>query len=195
MAYIEKTAFEARITNKQNNDLDNIAGLFVNGNGDAEVCSAGFLCKRSELTESVGYPAGVENENTDKMVAAVAGDKADEEIYACNTYDVRLISDGTNAWAVGRNVLGIPAPAGREVTFTKIDFQGDRKYRFGIGNVNGTVGSNCFATIADGLFVPAAAAPTTAGAVYFKILREGNFTEGNRASFGYVDVEAHRVFA
>ena len=62
-----------------------------------------------------------------------------------------------------------------------------------MGNVNGTLGSNKFFTIANGLLVPAAAAPTDNGAIYFTLAGQGNFTEGATQSFGYVDVIGYTV--
>ena len=66
---------------------------------------------------------------------------------------------------------------------------------FGEGNANAAVGENKFFTIAGGLLVPTAAAPTKAGTVYFALRGTGNFTEGTRGSFGYIDVVACKVIA
>ena len=45
----------------------------------------------------------------------------------------------------------------------------------------------------NGLLVPAAAAPTAAGSIYFELRGTGNFTEGTTSSFQYVDVVAKRI--
>ena len=42
MAFIEKTAFEARITNNDRENLSHIAGLYKASNAAAD-CSAGLL--------------------------------------------------------------------------------------------------------------------------------------------------------
>lgn len=199
MAYIAQTAFEPRITNGRFDDQINIAGVYREGSEPAEaVCSAGFLCKRDEQLPNEGYdnPAGtrVFNENSWYMTQAVAGDNANEVIYACNTYDVQFVQavDG-NVYAVGARTLGLPSVIGRPCTFTRIDFDGQSVYRFGVGNLSAELGDNTFFTIANGLLVPAAAAPTAVGSIYFELRGTGNFVEGNSASFGYVDVVAKTV--
>ena len=58
--------------------------------------------------------------------------------------------------------------------------------------VHPTKGKPCH-TIANGLLVPAAAAPTATGAIYFKLKGTGNFTEGAGQSFVYYDVWACKV--
>lgn len=197
MAYIANTAFEPRITNGRFDDEINIAGVYQYSSADA-VCSAGFLCKRSTRLGNEGYdnPTGtrVYNENAWIMVDAVAADNEDEVIYACNTYDVQYVAapDG-NLYAVGANTLGLPSISGRPCTFTRIDFDGQSVYRFGVGNLSAALSTNTYFTIANGLLKPEASAPTTAGAIYFELRGTGNFVEGNSASFGYVDVVAKKV--
>ena len=44
MAYIEKTAFWPRVTNRVFDETLNITGKFQNGDKADETCSAGFLC-------------------------------------------------------------------------------------------------------------------------------------------------------
>ena len=100
-----------------------------------------------------------------------------------------------NVWAVGYSTLGLPIPEGRDGTFTRIDFNGENVYRFGVGNLSAALGSNTYFTIANGLLTPAASAPTANGAIYFELRGTGNFTEGTRNSFGYVDVVAKTVVA
>ena len=60
----------------------------------------------------------------------------------------------------------------------------------GVGNISGSLGSNGFLTIEDGMLIPAASAPESAGTPYFAVMGTGNFTEGPRAAFGYADVIA-----
>lgn len=194
MAYIAKTAFEIKVSNHEFDSTSNITGVFYNATPAEEICSAGFLCKKDELLPNEGY-AGVNNNNTWKMKAAVAADLVDTAIYACNTFDVNEVQDPVNGniYKVGANTLGLPAPAGRRVTYTRIKFAEQGHYRFGVGNLSTELGSNTYFTIANGLLVPAATAPTVNGTPYFKLLGTGNFTEGAYNSFGYVDVEAHYV--
>lgn len=192
MAYIANTAFEPRIVNNRFDDLCNIAGLYQASGANAD-CSAGLLCIQSEQADCEGFP-GVKNENTWLMNAAGATANIDTPVYACNTYDTQLVSapDGNN-YFVGTRTLGLGAPAGRYCTFTHIDFDGRSVYRFGIGNLSAELGDNTFFTIANGLLVPAAAAPTAAGSIYFELRGTGNFTEGTTSSFQYVDVVAKRI--
>lgn len=194
MAYIEKTAFEARITNNEFNELVNVTGRFQTDSKD-DVCSAGMLCVRGDQLPCAGFPAAVKNENAWYMTAAAASVTANDVIYASNTYDWNLLQDPVtgNAYAVGVETLGLPIPKGRDGTFTQIVFDGVHVYRFGEGNFSAAVGSNTFFTIAGGLLVPAAAAPTAAGAIYFKLRGTGSFTVGTRQAFGYVDVVACKV--
>ena len=199
MAKIANTAFEPRITNGRFDDEINIAGVYQSGSPLADdVASAGLLCKRSSQLPNEGYdnPSGtrVYNENAWIMVAAASTDNADEVIYACNTYDVQFLeTDDGKKFAVGSETLGLPSLKGRTCTFTRIDFDGQSVYRFGIGNLSAALSTNHYFTIANGLLVPAASAPATAGAIYFELRGTGNFVEGNAASFGYVDVVAKKV--
>ena len=196
MAYIANTAFEPRITNGRFDDEINIAGVYQYSSADA-VCSAGFLCVRSTRLGNEGYdnPSGtrVYNENAWIMVDATDSDNADSVIYACNTYDVQYIEANGNLYAVGGRTLGLPSISGRPCTFTRIDFDGQSVYRFGIGNLSAALSTNKYFTIDDGLLVPTASAPTTQGAIYFELRDTGNFVEGNSASFQYVDVVAKKV--
>lgn len=192
MAYIEKTAFEPRITNNEFNELCNITGRYQVSDADAD-CSAGLLVVRGEQLPCAGFK-GVKNENAFYMNAAGAAANADTGVYACNTYDWPTLGGRNgNNYAVGTATLGLGVPAGRDGTFTEIVFDGKHAYRFGEGNVNGAIGENTIFTIANGLLVPAAAAPTATGAIYFKLKGTGNFTEGAGQSFVYYDVWACKV--
>ena len=202
MAFIANTAFELKVTNHEFDSTANISGYFVMVDGEtgeitALDCSAGVFCKKYALVQNEGYPAGVMNGNTWNMLQTTGSETVATPIYACNPHNVQELAgrDG-NVYKIGSETLGIGIPAGERDTFTRIDFlPGDRHYRFGIGNVSGTLGTNGFLTIENGLLKPAAAAPQTAGTPYFKVLGTGNFTEGAYNSFGYVDVEAHAVIA
>lgn len=194
MAYINNTAFEPRITNNRCEDLVNITGRYQEASADA-VCSAGMLCVRVSQLPNEGY-TGVYNENAWIMNAAADSVTANDVIYASNTYEWPMVSGNNgNIWAVGYSTLGLPIPEGRDGTFTRIDFNGENVYRFGVGNLSAALGSNTYFTIANGLLTPAASAPTDNGAIYFELRGTGNFTEGTRNSFGYVDVVAKTVVA
>ena len=176
MAYIEKTAFEPRITNDEFNELCNITGRYQVSDADAD-CSAGLLVVRGEQLPCAGFK-GVKNENAFYMNAAGAAANADTGVYACNTYEWPMLGG---------------VPAGRDGTFTEIVFDGKHAYRFGEGNLSTAIGENTIFTIANGLLVPAAAAPTATGAIYFKLKGTGKFTEGAGQSFVYYDVWACKV--
>ena len=194
MAFIEKTAFEAFLTNNSNDTLCNVAGLYQASGANAD-CSAGLLVVRNGKTPCEGYPAGVVNDNTWYMNAAGATDTADDVVYACNTYDNQLLpGTGSNRYFIGRATLGLGVPAGRYGNFTRINFDNESQYAFGEGNLTAALGQNTFLTIgAGGLLTPAAAAPTDVGAIYFKVERVTNFVEGNQDSFGKIIVTACKV--
>ena len=194
MAYIANTAFEARITNNDRDNLANVAGLYQASSANAD-CSAGLLVVRNGKVPVEGF-TGLYNENTWYMNAATADANADDVIYACNTYDNQLVSGANgNAYFIGTATLGLGVPAGRYGNFTRINFDGQSVYRFGAGNLSAALSTNTFFTIANGLLVPAASAPATAGAIYFELRGTGNFVEGTRDSFGYVDVVGRKVSA
>ena len=200
MAFIANTAFEARITNNSRDNLSHVAGLYQAGSPAANAdCSAGLLCVRTTQVGNEGFdnPLGtrVYNENTWFFEAAADTVTADDVIYACDTYDVQLLAGkraGLNYY-VGTETLGLGAPAGRYCNFTRINFDNQSVYRFGVGNLNAALSTNTYFTIDTGLLEPTASAPVTAGAIYFKLLGTGNFVEGTQQSFGYVDVVACKV--
>jgi hypothetical protein len=198
MAYIANTAFEIKVSNHEFDSIANITGKYQASNADAEICP-GFLANRASLVVNEGYdqvgPTGstvtLTNTNTWVMNDAVDSDTAQKGIYACNPFDVNMASDGQgNFWKVGANTLSIKVPAGYLTTWTKIEFNNNNVYRFGIGNLSATLGSNTYFTIDDGLLVPGASAPASAGVPYFELVRSGTFTEGAYAAFDYVDVRA-----
>lgn len=204
MAYIEKTAFEVKISNHEFDSIANITGVYQNSGKD-EICSAGFLCTRGTLTDCEGYSSvgpddakvTIKNENTWNMTAAAASDTAQKGIYACNPFDVNMITDPVTGavYKVGNNTLGLPAPAGHHTTYTQIQFNNVNVYRFGEGNVNGSASGKSYFTIANGLLVPAASAPTGNGAPYFELVKTGNFTQGAYNGFTYYDLRACTVVA
>lgn len=194
MSFIANTAFETRVTNGRFDDLQNITGRYQASSADAD-CSAGLLCVRNGVLPVDGF-TGVYNENAWYMNAAASTVTADDVIYAANTYDWQLLSDASgNLYSVGHNTLGLGIPAGRNGTFTRIDFDGQHRYRFGIGNLSAAISTNTYFTIANGLLVPAASAPSTAGSVYFELVGTGTFTEGTTAGATYYDVIAKKVTA
>lgn len=192
--FTEKTAFEARVTNNFRDDLINVTGRYQDSSADAD-CDAGRLVIRNGQLPCEGF-TGVKNENAWYMNDATSTTNAGEVVYAANTYEVQMLQGKHgNMYAVGTETLGLGIPAGRDGTFTKIVFDGDHAYRFGIGNVNAEISTNTFFTIDAGKLKPAAAAPIANGALYFKLLGTGKFTEGTTASFEYVDVQACKVYA
>lgn len=192
--FTEKTAFEARVTNNFRDDLINVTGRYQASSADAD-CDAGRLVIRNGQLPCEGF-TGVKNENAWYMNDATSTTNAGEVVYAANTYEVQMLQGKHgNMYAVGTETLGLGIPAGRDGTFTKIVFDGDHAYRFGIGNVNAEISTNTFFTIDAGRLKPTAAAPTANGALYFKLLDTGKFTEGTTASFEYVDVQACKVYA
>jgi len=195
MAFIAKTAFWPLVTNHEFDSIANITGIYAPGADidAAEVCSAGFLCVKSATTFNEGYAAAqIYNKNTWLMDKAESTTTVGEAIYACNTFDVNEIADPITGgiYKVGSNTLGLPEQAGKPCTFTQIKFDGASIYRFGEGNIDGTLSTEAYFTIDDGLIAPAASAPATNGVPYFEIVDRGTFTQGAYAGFDYVDVIA-----
>lgn len=192
MAFVNKTAFEARITNNEWNELCNISGKFQASSAAAD-CSAGVLCVRSTKLPCEGF-TGIDNENAWTMVAAASTTNLDTPIFACNPYDHPNIVRGANRYDVGTATLGLGVPAGEMGTFTEVVFDGKHFYRFGEGNFTAGVDDETYFTIgAGGLLVPTSDKPTTAGTPYFVLNGAGNFVEGNSESFGYYDLMACKV--
>lgn len=196
MAFTANTAFEVKVSNHEFDSVANITGIFGSYSGDdfaAADCSAGILCRRHSLVHNEGYPSGVMNGNTWTMVAnqaATTDDVKSSPIYACNPFNVNEIADGQgNVYKIGHRTLGIGIPAGERDTFTRIKFDGEHIYRFGVGNLSASLSTNGYLTLAnDGKLTPAAAAPSSGA--YFVVVGSGNFTEGASDSFGYVDAMA-----
>jgi hypothetical protein len=199
MAYIANTMFAIRANNNVFDELANITGVFNNSTPAAEICSAGFLCVRGDNLPNSAYSAqSITNANAYIMTAAASTANAATGVYACNTFNVNEVTDPVtgNIYKVGVNTLGLPLPAGVPGTFTKIDFaSNDKIYRFGIGNLSAAISTNTFFTVANGLLVPAAAAPADNGAIYFKLVATGTAIQGTYAGMTYYDVMARSVVA
>lgn len=188
MAYIANTMFETKVTNAVFDETLNITGKYQASNAAAD-CSAGLLCVRGDNLPNEGY-TGINNMNAYYMTAAADTDL--DNIFACNTFDIQTAQTGRgNVYKIGAETLGLGIPADMYGTFTKIVFDGNKIYRFGAGNLSADPSTNTYFTIANGLLVPAAAAPT-AGKPYFKLVDTGVATEGAYASMTYYDVLACR---
>lgn len=188
MAYIADTMFETKVTNAVFDETLNITGKYQESNAAAD-CSAGLLCVRGDNLPNEGY-TGINNVNAYYMTAAAATDL--DNIFACNTFDIQTAQTGRgNVYKIGAETLGLGIPADMYGTFTKIVFDGNKIYRFGSGNLSTDIGDNTYFTVANGLLVPASAAPK-AGTPYFKLVDTGVATEGAYASITYYDVLACR---
>ena len=186
MSYIANTAFEARITNNEWDNLCNVTGRYQVSSADAD-CSAGTLVVRGAKLPCEGF-TNIDNEHAFYMTAAASTANIDSVVYACNTYESQKI-DGRY---IGHETLSLGIAAGDRGTFTKIIFDNDHEYRFGIGNTTDD-GASDYYTIDAGGLKAAAAAPTAAGSIYFEVTGTGKFVEGVSDSFGYVQVRACRV--
>lgn len=184
MAFVANTAFEARITNNEFDNLANITGKYYVST-TATDCSAGLLCVRGDNLDCEGF-SGVKNENAFKMTAAAATVKASDVIYACNTYDCKKVG----GYYIGTETLGLGVPANEYGTFTRINFDNQSVYRFGEGNFDGTISTKTVFSIKDGLLKPESAVPTTADTPYFVLRGTGKFTTGTSEAFTYYDLVA-----
>lgn len=195
MAEIKNTAFEVKVSNHEFDSVANITGTFLNADNEPEACAAGFLCMTTSLLQNEGYPTGVLNGNTWKMKAAATG-VVTYPVYACNTFNVNEVTDPTTGevYKVNGNTLGLPIPAGRLGTFTRIDFGGDCIYRFGVGNFNTAPAVGDLYGVIQGMLAPIEGTPTAgSGMCCFQVLSTGTFTQGAWAGFGYADVRAFHV--
>lgn len=204
MAYINNSAFEVYVTNSKRNDTQNITGKFGSFTGDTFTpadCSAGFLCTQNSLLPNEGYESvismgtsatgaatdfqaatALKNGNSWYMVAAATGKATGltgdhTGIYACNTYDVNRLGSGDLIINFAGKTLGLGIPADERGDFTELIV--GEQYNFGAGNFTTVpTASLLYCTIADGLLVAQAAAPTD-GSVYFQVMKlDGRFTEG-----------------
>lgn len=200
-----KNMFEVTVSNSVRNQIQNVPGKFGTGTGSTfapAVCEAGTLCVQNGLIPSEGYEQfNILNGNTWYFNAAtsgaVAGRPGDHTgIYAFNNYDVNKATslDGELQWNLGANTLGLSLPKDTRGDFCELIV--GEQYTWGADNFTAVpTDAQKFATIANGKWTPAAAAPTTAG-VYAEILRTKNMNEGT--SFwgkGYVLVIRRAVAA
>ena len=111
MAYIEKTAFEPRITNNEYNELCNITGRYQVSDADAD-CSAGLLVVRGEQLPCAGFK-GVKNENAFYMNAAgaAANAAAAQAADAAATAATAAAAGATNAATGAANAAATAAEA------------------------------------------------------------------------------------
>ncbi len=203
MASMKNTAFEVTNSNIIRNGMQNVAGKFGTGTGagfSPDVCPAGFLCVQGALLPNDGYQgkgAGggdILNGNVWEFVAAANGNAAGftgdhTGIYACNSYDVRKVVSGDNAWILGGNFLGLELPANECGDFTELIV--GEQYTFGAGNFSTLPEMGAeknYATIVNGQLAASKTAPAAGTGVYLEILRTKPFTTGARyAGFdGYV---------
>lgn len=171
MAFIENTAFQPRMWNNRNNDLQNIGGFYQVSGADAD-CSAGFACNKGEHLVGGGYV----------MTQAADGTG---DVYFCNPGDVQRGYIGNGLYAEGVETLGLGAPAGVMATYSKA-IPGET-YAFGPGNFSTLVTTTSkYATIVNGLLVGSETAPIAGSGIYFELdaaLGIDVFTEGNGVAF------------
>lgn len=164
-------AFQIRISNDRNEDLQNITGeYFVSTTPTA--CNAGFLCNKGDHMADGGY----------EMAMAADGSLP---LYACNPADVQRVAVGDNIYAVGVETLGLGIPAGVKDTFTELRV--GEVYAFGPDNFSTLVTAiNKYATVDDGLLVGTSSQPTTGDGFYFELdagLGIDTFVAGNFNEF------------
>ena len=181
MSFTAKTAFQPRMWNNRNNDLQNVAGKFGTGTGNSFVaadCDAGAICIKGAAFPYGGY----------EMTAAADG--KDGEVYFCNPGDVQRGAIGNGLYAEGIDTLGLGAPADVLATFTKA-VPGET-YAFGDGNFSTVMSeTNKYATISNGKLVGSSDAPAAGTGIYFELdasLGIDMFTEGNTVPFNRYNV-------
>lgn len=203
--FIEKTMFEAKVSNGARNSTQNVAGKFGTGTGTTFVgadCSAGLLCVRNGLIPVSGYEDIVDSAGNPRILngntwyfnaannGASGGAYGDHTgIYAFNNYDVNIVGSGDQQYHLGMNTLGLGLPNGNMGDFTEIII--GEQYQFGAGNFSTlpSAANMKYITIANGLLVASASAPAGGSGVYFELLRTTNVTEGVEAwGTGYVVV-------
>lgn len=164
-------AFQIRISNDRNEDLQNITGeYFVSTTPTA--CNAGFLCNKGDHMAEGGY----------EMTTAADGSAP---LYACNPADVQRVAAGDNIYAVGVETLGLGIPAGVKDTFTELRV--GECYAFGPGNFSTLVTTtNKYATVSNGMLVGTSTAPSAGDGFYFELdagLGIDTFVAGNFNEF------------
>ena len=198
MAYINKTAFEIKVSNSIYDGVQNVAGKFGSFSDSTftpDVCSAGFLVEQNSLIPSEGYEGltpAILNGNTWYFTAAadgiVDGHTADHTgIFAANTYNVHQVvsANGEMKYNLGISTLGLAIPADETGDFTELRV--GEQYKFGLGNFASEPTVGQFVTVSNGLWSASSSAAPTTGAIYGQVLRAEPFNEG--ASFwgtGYI---------
>lgn len=186
--------FEVTVSNSINDQTQNVPGKFGTGTGSTfvpAICEAGTLCIQNGLIPSEGYEKfNILNGNTWYFNTAtngsVTGKPGDHTgIYAFNNYDVNKVGSGELIYNLGANTLGLSLPAGERGDFTELIV--GEQYTWGASNFTAVpTDAQKFATIANGKFTPASAAPTD-GSVYAEIKRTKNMNEGSTYwGVGYV---------
>lgn len=182
-----RCGFEVIVSNSKNNDTQNVTGIAINGDGDAEEAFAGGLYVQSEKTLNEGYTAnGLHNLNTPYMQlaegGAVEGKPGDHTgIYACNTYDVNKLSDGGLLIInFPGKTLGLITPAGERTDYTELIV--GEQYKFGEVNfanadISGLADGDVL-EIENGVFKKGSLDSVEAGYVYGKVHEFRAFTEG-----------------
>ena len=197
MSFTANCAFELKVSNSVNNQLQNVPGYFGSNTGDSFVaadCDAGMVVVPNGLTKSEGYAAkGILNGNTWYMNAATngaAGGLGDHTgLYAFNNYEGDITTDAFgNEWHLGMDTLGVGLPAGHRGTFTELIV--GEQILIGVGNFTSstapTAGQTC-AKIVNGKWTPVASNAVPAGEVYAEILRTVPLTAGAwAAGTGYI---------
>ena len=209
--------FEVVVSNSKRNDTQNITGIFGSVAGStftAADVNAGWLCKKADaLTAGKNRPfnegyaaAGIRNKNDFYMVAADDGlvDKfptGDHTgIYAANTYNVNVLSDGNIVVNFPGKTLGLKTPAGEKCDFTEIII--GEMYAFGYLNTS-YYGSDDGAS-QDSNFTPGtvfsvasgrlSSSAGTAGHLGFEVIdATGRFTEGAADGGRKIIVQAIRI--
>lgn len=191
-----RCGFEVIVSNSKNNDTQNVTGIAINGDGDAEEAFAGGLYVQSEKTLNEGYTAnGLHNLNTPYMQlaegGAVEGKPGDHTgIYACNTYDVNKLSDGGLLIInFPGKTLGLITPAGERTDYTELIV--GEQYKFGEVNfanadISGLADGDVV-EIENGVFKKGSLDSVEAGYVYGKVHEFRAFTEGaNHGTMGVI---------
>ena len=180
----ERTAFSGAVQNSANDRTLQYSAIFLNDQGDPDDIFAGAIVNFGENTPSAGYHGidlgggtTTDVRNGGQWYATLAADGAlTNGTYAFLSTDYNFATWSTEKAAIGINTLGNPTIGGRAGTALKI--VAGKQYFFGEGNFSTVpTATQRYATIADGLLVPAVSKPA-AGSLYFEILQVDNYTEG-----------------
>ena len=198
MAFTANCAFELKVSNSVNNQLQNVPGYYGANTGASFVgadCDAGLVVVQNGLTPSEGYESFNKlNGNTWYMNVAATG-AADgflgdhTGLYAFNNYEGNSVTDASGEeWHLGMDTLGVGLPAGKRGTFAELIV--GEQIKIGLGNFTSSTAPTAgqdYAKIVNGKWTPIASNAIPAGEVYAKILRTEPFTAGAwAAGTGYV---------